>query len=96
MRYLVLLVSVLAVSGCAEVIRGPRVVQYSEDTRFYVRSVPTFTTAGTAEALPVQVCEEQGKIPRKLETYQDTWLDTEYTIYSCVQGQPDAPAPSSS
>ena len=55
-----------------------------------------FTTAETAEALPVEICGRVGMIPRQLETHQYTWLDTEYTTYKCVQGQPDGPAPTSS
>ncbi len=95
MRHLVLLTSLVLISGCAEIFDGPTVVHYS-DTKFYVRSIPLFTTAATAEGLPVEICGQVGKIPRTLESYQDNWFDIEYTTYSCVQGQPDRPASTSS
>jgi hypothetical protein len=95
MRHLVLLASLLLVSGCAEIFRGPRVVHYT-DTEFYVRSIPLFTSTATAEEIPAEICGRMGKVPQMRDTYQDAWFDIEYTTYKCIEGQPNRPASTSS
>jgi hypothetical protein len=90
-RYLVVLLGLFVVTGCAEAVEGPRVVTYTPD-RFYVRHIPWRDSRASVDQLAGSICEQTGRGAILEEADQYAWLDIRYATYRCT---PDAPAATS-
>lgn len=75
----------IAVSACAEVAQGPRVVHYTPD-RFYIRHVPVVETWPPVTELELAevVCGRVARRPLLEEAYQFNPVDIRYATYRCV------------
>jgi hypothetical protein len=87
---LVSIVAPLVLSGCAEAVRGPRVVTYSEN-RFYVRHVPVVDSRDDVDQLAETICAQNGRTAGLQSAYQFAPIDIRYATYRCVA--PDASDP---
>lgn len=83
MRTISALVLLAALSACAEVTEGPRMVPYSAD-RFYVRSAPT-TGDGEITELAQATCQKQGLVPKLQKSEQYYTVDVRDDTYDCVR-----------
>lgn len=81
MRMLTALMVVAAVTGCAEVVQGPRRVDYAED-RFYIRHAP-FTGAGEIDKQAQDRCEATGKAAALRREAQYYFVDLRDADYVC-------------
>ena len=81
---LLLLLVPLTVGGCAEAVRGPRVVTYSED-RFYVRHVPVIDSRDDVDFLAATICEGTGRVAGLESAEQFALLDIRYATYRCSE-----------
>lgn len=84
-RVLPLLMVAVAVAGCAEAVRGPRVVHYTAD-RFYIRNVPVVESWPTVTEfeLATVVCARTGRWPLREDAYQFNPIDIRYSTFRCV------------
>ncbi|MBK8209439.1 MAG: hypothetical protein IPK78_05175 [Rhodospirillales bacterium] len=74
----------LSVGGCAEAVRGPRVVTYSED-RFYVRHVPVIDSRDDVDLLATAICAGTGRVAGLESAEQFAPLDIRYATYRCSE-----------
>lgn len=81
MRMLTALVVVAAVAGCAEVVQGPRRVDYADDS-FYIRHAP-FTGAGEIDKQAQDRCEAVGKTAALRREAQYYFVDLRDADYVC-------------
>jgi len=75
------MVAVLALGGCVEVYKGPRVVRYT-DTSFYIRHIPPLNGAETANEIAVDRCGRQTAV--LTDAYQDVPIGIRYAKYECI------------
>ena len=83
MRNILLFAVVLALAGCAEAVRGPRIVPYTAD-RFYIRHVPQLDSADGIDLLAGRVCQQVGKEALFEQADQFVWLDVRDATYRCI------------
>lgn len=72
---------ILALGGCVEVYKGPRVVRYT-DTSFYIRHIPLLNGAETANEIAVDRCGRQAAV--LTDAYQDVPIGIRYASYECI------------
>lgn len=72
---------IAAVTGCAEVVRGPREVAYS-DNSFYIRHSP-FAGAGQVDKRAQDRCEAAGKAAALRREAQYYFFDLRDATYAC-------------
>lgn len=89
MRISILMLALLALAGCAEAVRGPRVVVYTED-RFYVRHVPLVDSRSQVDALATSICAQTGRTAALENADQFVPLDIRYATYRCLPALPPA------
>jgi hypothetical protein len=82
-----LLVGVTA-SGCAEVVKGPRVVRYT-DTSFYIRHIALLNGAETVNEIAGSLCLEQNRSAVLTDAYQDVPVGIRYATYECISLGPE-------
>ena len=83
MRLLIALTALLALSACAEAVRGPRLVTYTPD-RFYFRHLPWRDSRSSIDALAGARCEQIGQEAVLEDAYQFALLDLRYATYRCI------------
>jgi hypothetical protein len=84
MTKLIVLISILGLAACAELIQGPRQVDYSEN-RFYVRHAPT-TGEESVDAIADERCRKIDKSAALIRSAQYYWFDLRDADYVCVGG----------
>jgi hypothetical protein len=70
------------VSGCAEAVRGPRVVPYT-DSHFYIRHVTAIDGAESVDRRASDICAVSGRQARRIDAYQFYAGDIRYATYVC-------------
>lgn len=78
---LVAMMVIAAVTGCAEVVQGPREVAYSDDS-FYIRHSP-FVGAGEIDKRAQDRCESTGKPVALKREAQYYFFDLRDATYAC-------------
>ncbi|SUS04359.1 hypothetical protein DF3PA_320010 [Candidatus Defluviicoccus seviourii] len=81
MRILMALMVVAAMSGCAEVVQGPREVAYSDDS-FYIRHSP-FAGVASVDARAQDRCKAIGKAAALKREAQYYVVDLRDATYAC-------------
>ncbi|HRW60014.1 MAG TPA: hypothetical protein P5340_05115 [Defluviicoccus sp.] len=75
------LMVVAAMSGCAEVVQGPREVSYSDDS-FYIRHSP-FASVASVDARAQDRCDAIGKTAALKREAQYYFVDLRDATYAC-------------
>ena len=83
MRLLLAVIALVAVSSCAEAVRGPRVVEYTPD-RFYIRHLPWRDSRSSVAELAAERCAVLGGEAFLEDAYQFAALDIRYATFRCV------------
>ncbi len=87
MKTLSILCVLLATSACAEIFQGPRVVNYPDTDRFYVRHVPLFPQSENSNTqvaeLASSICEKEGKTAEPVDVFQLYDFDIRYSTFAC-------------
>ena len=83
MRLLLAVIALVAVSSCAEAVRGPRVVEYTPD-RFYIRHLPWRDSQSSVAELAAERCAVIGREAFLQDAYQFAALDIRYATFRCV------------
>lgn len=86
MRAILLLLPIIAVTGCAESVRGPRLVDYNSG-RFSIRYLPARSSAATVEQMASDRCAEVGGTARLERSNQFLWSDLRDNIYRCTKAK---------
>jgi hypothetical protein len=81
MRILTALVVAAAVTGCAEVVQGPREVAYGDDS-FYIRHSP-FAGVGEVDKRAQNRCEASGRTAALKREAQFYFFDLRDATYAC-------------
>lgn len=81
MRSLLLIGVVVALGGCVEVYKGPRVVHYNPDW-FYVRYAPTINGSGEVNRLAAAQCTD-AKPVQLVESAQYYPYDLRVSSFRC-------------
>lgn len=76
----------LFASGCAEAIKGPRVVIHT-DTNFYVRST-VFTGPDAIGEIASDVCRQVDRQAVLTDTYRDVPFGLRYSTFACLGSGP--------
>jgi hypothetical protein len=94
MRTLILVGALLALAGCPEVVRGPRLVHYNPSW-FYVRHMPWIDGNEEVAELAAEACRRNGGGAARLdEALQVYPFDLRYAVWRC-DADTEADRPSS-
>lgn len=78
-----LAIGTMGTSGCVEVLKGPRVVTYT-DASFYVRSAPMLNGVENVSEIATKLCGEQNRQAVLTDTYQDVRVGLRYSTFACL------------
>jgi hypothetical protein len=91
MRAWVLIIGLIALGGCEEVYRGPRLVHYNPDW-FYIRHAPLVDGRGEVDQLAAEQCPATAPV-RLVTVAQYYPFDLRDATYRCEQLTPPASMP---
>jgi len=79
-----LLLSIIALGGCAEAVYGPRVVVADRDL-FYIRYLPWRDSSSGVAILADSVCVGSGRMAVLQNSERFAWLDLRYSTFLCTE-----------